>query len=348
MSYELGSGTKFVFHRVRGYRTIMKQINKQKLLNGHPEVEEKLKVIKFSQKYNVKTAIDAFEKSKSSIYQWKKQYQDKGILGLVNKSRRPYNTRKMYLDTKIFDFIKVLREKYPRLGKDKIKVLLDTYCQQEKINSVSESKIGRIIKKNNWYFYLGKRSKGKIRRDKKRAFGYQVKNPGDLFQVDTIVRFEHGIKRYLVTAIDVVSRFAFSYTYKNHSSRSTADFVNKLIKVTPYPINAIQTDNGSEFLADFDKTIAKNGIVHFFIYPRCPKQNGCIERFNRTLQEEFVESNRVLLEDQELKQFNDLLIDYLLFYNTVRPHHSLKNKVPMKTVTNFMKKSNMYRTDTPC
>lgn len=138
--------------------------------------------------------------------------------------------------------------------------------------------------------YLGKRDKGKIKTNRKRAFAYQVSNPGDLFQVDTIVRFEHGIKRYLLTAIDVKSKFAFSYAYKNHSSRSASDFVGKLIQVTPYPIKAIQTDNGCEFLKEFDHAIAKNGIVHFFTYPRCPKQNGCIERFNRTLQEDVVDS----------------------------------------------------------
>jgi len=193
---------------------------------------------------------------------------------------------------------------------------------------------------------LGKRDKGKVKIDRQRAFGYQVNNPGDLLQIDTIVRFEHGIKRYLLTAIDVKSKFAFSYTYKNHSSRSASDFVDKLIKVTPYPINAIQTDNGSEFLADFDKTIARAGIVHFFTYPRCPKQNGCIERFNRTLQEDLVDPNAVYLEETNLDQFNNLLIDYLLFYNTKRVHQTLGNIVPMQAVINYLKKSNMYRTGT--
>jgi len=194
--------------------------------------------------------------------------------------------------------------------------------------------------------YLGKRTKKGIRPNKKRVFGYQVKQPGDLFQLDTIVRFEHGIKRYILTAIDVVSRFAFAYAYKSHSSKSAGDFAQKLIKITPYPIKAIQTDNGSEFLKVFDQTIAKNGIVHFFTYPRCPKQNGTIERFNRTLQEEHVEKYRELLEYPDTKTFNDYLIDYLLFYNTQRPHYSLNFKLPMETVVQYLKKSNMYWTDT--
>jgi putative transposase len=98
--------------------------------------------------------------------------------------------------------------------------------------------------------------------------------------------------------------------------------------------------------SSIDKTIAKAGIVHFFTYPRCPKQNGVVERFNRTLQEDCVEKNRELLEGEDPKAFNNELIDYLLFYNTERPHDSLEGQEPMKAVIKYLKKSNRYGTDT--
>ena len=211
------------------------------------------------------------------------------MLSLINQSRKPYNTRRMFVDEKIFEYIKGLREKYPRLGKDKIKILLDGYCLKENLKPISSSKVGKIIKRNNWFLYLGKRTKHTVKKDKQRVFGYEVKNPGDLFQLDTIVRFEHGIKRYILTAIDTKSKFAFAFTYKSHSSKAAADFLDKLVKVTPYPIKAIQTDNGSEFLNYFDKKAAKHGLIHFFNYPKSPKQNAYIERFNRTLQDRVVD-----------------------------------------------------------
>jgi transposase InsO family protein len=316
--------------------------------NSHPEVFEKIKIVSFFEEYGLRITKDAFSVGRSTIYLWKKKIKEgKGsLLGLINHTSRPYNTRRMYVDEPIYEFIKTLREKYPRMGKDKIKIFLDRYCQEKGLKTLSVSKIGKIIKRNNWFFYLGKRTRHTIRSDKERIFGYEVKDPGDLFQIDTIVRFEQGIKRYLITGVDVVSKFAFAYTYKNHSSESTKDFVEKLIKVTPYEIKGIQTDNGSEFLDHFDEIIAQRGIVHFFTYPRCPKQNGVIERFNRTLQEEFVDEYSYLLEEKEIKPFNDKLIDYLLFYDTKRPHNSLDNQEPMKTVVNYLKKSNRYGTDT--
>lgn len=100
---------------------------------NHPEVEEKLKIILFFDKYGLKTTQDAFSVGRSAIFLWKRKIKDnKGsLLSLINKSRRPYNTRRMYVDQPVFEFIKSLRERYPRLGKEKIKILLDQYCRKK-------------------------------------------------------------------------------------------------------------------------------------------------------------------------------------------------------------------------
>jgi len=85
----------------------------------------------------------------------------------------------------------------------------------------------------------------------------------------------------------------------------------------------------------------RNGIVHFFTYPRSPKSNTFAKRFNRTTQDEFINSReQTLFEDTD--QFNYELIDYLLFYNTRRIHSRISGKVPMDYV---LEKSNMYATD---
>lgn len=342
------SKTYFLFKGIYGYRRFMNITYDLSKYLDHPEVSEKLKIISFFDHYGLSTTKDAFNVGRSTIFLWKKKLKEgNGSLdGLINKKRKPYNVRRMYVDEKIYNFIKKIREEHLRLGKDKIKPLLDGFCQKEKITSISSSKIGKIIKKNDFFLYLGRRDKKKVYLDKKRVFGYEIKKPGDLFQIDTIVRFEHGIKRYILTAVDVSTRFAFALTYKGKTAKNTTDFVEKLLSVTPYPILGVQTDNGSEFLEVFDQKAREAGIVHFFTYPKNPKQNAFIERFNRTLQEEFVEENAVLLEEEATKAFNDKLIDYLLWYNTERPHSSLKNKPPMEIVVNYLKESNMYATHT--
>jgi galactitol-specific phosphotransferase system IIB component len=152
---------------------------------------------------------------------------------LIPKSRRPKRVRTMKVNSEIVTFIRDIREKHPRIGKEKIKKFLDEYCSKKEIKSISVSAIGKIIK------------------------GYDL---------------------------------TFAPTKLNYHR--------------------------------------KRMIKHNFIYPRCPRINGFIERANRTLQEEFIDLHlNLLLED--IDEFNRRLMDYLLWYNTERPHKSLNNLTPM-------------------
>lgn len=57
----------------------------------------------------------------------------------------------------------------------------------------------------------------------------------------------------------------------------------------------------------------------------------CIERFNRTIQEEFVNYHLALLRD-DLDAFNQKLIEYLIWYNTKRPHHTFGLVSPLRYI----------------
>lgn len=336
----------FLYKWFSGYKLFMKLKTNVELCSKYPEIEEKLKIISFFDKYGLDPTKDAFKVSRSVIYLWKKRLKDSGgkLASLINQSKKPKKVRRMYIDQNIYDFIYNLRKKYPSLSKDKIKPLLDDFCQKQNLISVSPSTIGKVIKRNQLFFYLHNRNKSKkhSKKDKKRVFGYEIKELGDLVQMDAIVKFNQGVKRYVITAIETQSKVAFAYSYKNLSSKSAADFVSKLIQVAPFPIKAIQTDNGSEFLKSADEAMEKNGIVHFFTYPRSPRSNAFIERFNRTIQEEHINHNeQILFANTDI--FNNKMMDYLLFYNTQRIHSRISGKVPMDYI---LEKSNMYATDT--
>ena len=58
--------------------------------------------------------------------------------------------------------------------------------------------------------------------------------------------------------------------------------------------------------------------------------NAHCERFNRTVQEEFLDYHEDLLFADDLTLCNDKLFDYLLWYNTERPHYSLKQLSPLQ------------------
>lgn len=85
---------------------------------------------------------------------------------------------------------------------------------------------------------------------------------------------------------------------------------------------------GSEFMKDFQTELDQQGHIHWFTYPKTPKMNAQCERFNRTLQEEFIDHHEADLF-YDLPKFNNLLFDYLLWFNGRRPHFAL-NLNPIK------------------
>ena len=105
----------------------------------------RLKVIEFHKIYGTKAAISAFQVSKATVYRWKKILKDsKGRLeSLIPASTSPKRKRRMNTDPRIVEFIRTLREKR-RIGKEKIKSLLDEECLKLSIKTLSESTIGNV------------------------------------------------------------------------------------------------------------------------------------------------------------------------------------------------------------
>jgi transposase InsO family protein len=315
------------------------------------EAKRKVKVVEFFKEYGLKATIDAFGVSKSSIYNWLKKLKDSGgkLEVLNDNSKAPVNKRKKIRDKRVVAFIKQLRHDRPYLGKEKLKVFLDKYCLEHNIKTVSSSTIGRIIKENNLFFtpqkitHFGKVKQIK-RRKKLRRKGYKPQQAGDLVQVDSITLFTNGIKRYIITAVDLISKFAFAYCYLSLSSDKAYDFAKKFKEVAPFKIRRVQSDNGLEFHKYFQHYLAKEKITHFFNWPRHPQSNAVVERFNRTIQEEFVYWNENLLDDNIA--FNNKLMEYLMFYNIQRGHKSLSYQSPLKYLINHYGFSNMLWTRT--
>nr|WP_285614241.1 integrase core domain-containing protein [Hydrogenophilus thermoluteolus] len=67
----------------------------------------------------------------------------------------------------------------------------------------------------------------------------------------------------------------------------------------------------------------------YWTYPKSPCMNAHCERFNRTVQEQFVDWHEDLLFT-DLTRFNQKLGQWLIDYNTVLPHHSLDLKASVQ------------------
>jgi len=317
------------------------------------EAEKRLKILKFWKKYGLQATIDAYEVKQSTLYLWWKIYKDGGytLKSLNPGNQARINNNKREIHPLILKEIRRLRlEECPNMGKGKVKKNLDIFCKNNHLSIYSESKIGRIIKEKKIYHHRQKVSHfGKIeiiekKKKLRKPKDLTINSPGELIEIDVVVRFIGTMKRYVVTAIDIESRYSFAFCYNRHNSLCARDFIKKLEKVFPYKIKAIQTDNGSEFHKYFMEYLQKRKITHYWNYKGQPYKNGHIEKFNRTIQEEFIDQNEYLFED--ISKFNDKMLKWIFWYNTERYHWSLNLTSPVDYLINNSLISNMRWTNT--
>jgi transposase InsO family protein len=274
------------------------------------------------------------------------------IEALVPKSTAPKRKRRRVIPDPVKELI-IQERSREKVGKEKLARLL----KDDGIATLSSSTVGRMlgdmkrrgILSNPSRLTLNGRTGNLIER-KPRKYRQKLRSAGhggQLAKADTIVRFTNGIKRYILTGIDCETEFAFAYGYASHASIHAADFMKTFKEVAPLSLTHIQTDNGSEFADHFETYCEDSGIVHFHAYPRSPKMNAEAERFNRTLSEAFIQKHRNLLAC-DLPAFNRAMMDWLLWYNTRRPHWSLGLISPLKYICDKMsiEKSHMCWTST--
>ena len=171
----------------------------------------------------------------------------------------------------------------------------------------------------------------------------KVKEHGTIV-ADTVVVRQEGIIRYFFDAVDVATKFGFSYYFNKQTSQNMVNFYEMFKKVFPFKIKKWQNDNGHENLGLFQQRLKQDGIKQVFSYPRCPKINAYVERFNRTLREEFLNVNGILIKEKD--DFDKLLIDWLVYYNSKRPLFSLNLKAPLQYILINYKMANMCLTNT--
>lgn len=147
---------------------------------------------------------------------------------------------------------------------------------------------------------------------------------GILVQMDTIHFMTKERKRvYVYTALDVYTRYGFATLSKKADCHRSISFLNKTIKYFPFHIQNIQTDNGPEFGLHFTDIVQRREMTHRHIHPRSPNENGHLERFNRTIQEEIGRHNLSIFIPSDIAKF-------LRHYNTKRMHMGIQFKTPIQ------------------
>ena len=270
--------------------------------------------------------------SKSVFYRWKNRYRKFNLKTLEDDkgNRRPHNVRQMTTDPailkRIYDIRYADREKSKWEIQEELKregIIVGRSAIQKVINRHPELLNTQHIKKQKQHRKL---TIARLRASRQ----MREKYPGALVQIDTKHFYVLGIRFYLFCAVDCKSRYGYVYCYKNISSASAADFLERLLVYLPFKTEAIQTDNGSEYLLNFHKACTQHELIHYFSFPHTPKMNGRAERIIQTVIYEYFNWQYDLLPD--LDEINRHCMFFNSKYNTKRFHQKLGYKTPEEYV----------------
>lgn len=307
--------------------------------------KQKLRILVFWEKHGLEATLDAHGVKERTLYDWKKKLREsEGKPEALNdKSRAPKHTRTRSWHPDVLEEVRRIRKMHPNLGKEKVFVHLQAFCRNANLACPKARTIGRLIadapdkmrtfpQKVRHDGTIMRKKRGQILRKPKK---FKAEYPGHCIALDTIEIHLWGRRIYVITMVDLFSRFALAHVTTSHASQAARDFFQKIQTLFPYKITHVLTDNGSEFMKHFDEELRSMCLIHWRTYPKTPKMNAHCERFNRTIQEEFLMFHPHLLGDPP--RCNTELSSWLSWYNEERPHWGLHLKTPLQIMREYDK-----------
>lgn len=272
-----------------------------------------------------------FSIAPKTMYKWVRRFEESGkkVQSLLEQSRKPEHLRTWTVTREEESRVVKLRREHMHWGKQKLKRLYrDEYKEK-----ISAWKIERVMRKYQLFPDAKKHDDRVTKRARNSAkpkpkitqFTYEQKL-WHLIHVDGITLYGEGLKRYIFTAVDHTGKVGYARMYASKSSKAARDFLIRLHYLVHDKMPNLQTDNGSEFYGAFDDALTDLETLHWYSRPRTPTDNAEVERFNQTLQYEWLNDGNFT---PDCDRFNEKLTEWLVEYNCVRPHESLNYLTPI-------------------
>jgi transposase InsO family protein len=286
------------------------------------------------QGWPVARAAEAMNVSRATAYKWVRRYQEEGPGGLQDRSSAPRRCPHALPPSQVHRILRARRRTKHgphRLGwslghpRSTVYAVLRRHglhrlawmdrptgwvirryerARAGELLHVDVKKLGRIPPGGGWRIHGRGRTTAA---DKRRRLGYD----------------------YLHTAVDDHSRVAYVEAHPDERGptagaflrRATAFFASRGVVV-----EAVMTDNHMSYTLSNDvrAALAAAGVRHLLIPPRRPQVNGKVERFNRTLLEEWAYVRLYRSNGARLQALDR----WLEFYNSSRPHTALGGQPP--------------------
>ena len=274
--------------------------------------------------------------SRATAYKWWHRYVVEGEAGLVDRSSCPRRSPRR-TPALVERQIEVLRRR-TKLGPVRIAVRMHMPA-----STVHRVLVRRQLNRLSW---LDRPTGRVIRR-------YEYDHPGDLVHVDVKklgrippgggwrIHGRLGTKHpgvgydYIHSAVDDHSRLAYSEICADERGATAAAFWTRataFFAAHGIAVQRLLTDNAFAYRKSvaFRSAVSESGAVQRFIQPRRPQTNGKVERFNRTLLEEWAYVRPYTSNERRTQA----LTLWLHIYNHHRAHTSLGQLPPVSRLNN--------------
>ena len=276
-------------------------------------------------KRKVNEVSEILKVSRQSVSKYLAQYKYGWINWIIPKKTWPksgetHNRTEKWLEDEIVRLAKYNYFEWPVWIKDEIEYIYDI--------KIDQSTVYRILKRTQTRYYLW------YHRLKKKGKLYVKDIPWRELQLDVSFPFWYQRKLCIYTAIDDATRYVISWIYENHTEKSTLDFVNKVVSISKYLVQAFRTDQWREFSTQVTQYLEQCWIDHNKNPAYTPQHNGKVERYHRTMKEKCCAYWKFKTPIEELNYDLKLWTDY---YNWKKKHYWLwmKWKTPEEKLKNF-------------
>lgn len=289
---------------------------------GAYPVEFRLKVVKLflEEGYDASLLAEEFGCGKSTIGRWIRLYREHGEQGLYasrtrhEKTVKPFNNN---LKSQIID----LKQADPQRGVRRISDILRRFF----LVKASPATVSKVLHEENLIDPPPKKHRRNIQKPRR----FERTTPNQMWQTDICTFRLAGKNAYLLGFIDDYSRYIVGLgLYRSQTAANLLEVYRTAVGEYGVPREML-TDNGRQYTnwrgtTNFEKELKKDRVKHIKSSPHHPMTLGKIERFWKTILNEFL----FRCQFDSFENARERLALWVRYYNCKRPHQGVGGLCP--------------------
>jgi transposase InsO family protein len=257
--------------------------------------------------------------NKDVVYRWVKAYQERGEAGLRNQVRWSKSRRK--LPGPVREKIIEIKKREPFFGVQRISHLLKRVF----FLSASPETVRRTLQEESLIVPSRKKHPANITRPR----FFERSTPNQLWQGDIFTFRLGGRYAYLVGMVDDYSRYMVGLElYRSQTADQVIEVYRRAVGEYGVP-KEVLTDRGRQYTSwrgttRFERELGKDRVKHIKSQAHHPMTLGKIERFWKTVYEEFL----VRAQFGSFEEAQERIRHWVKYYNHKRPHQGIGGLFP--------------------